>query len=244
MQHSIPTSPFAGDDGSADPELRQALADWAADAAAEPGLIALLPRARFLVPVVAVLGETETGPDGLRREKSSEMAVLTLSLPGGRRALPVFSATEHLARWRSDARPVAVSAQQALQAAVQEGAGTLLLDLGGPVEYEITGRALRALATGGAPVAGPEPAGALRALLAAEPAVTTAQLLPGGEGSDGTLALTLEGDGDRAAVGRLARSLTADPVLRSRLVFGLQLAVMPPGTELRGELLYERGGPD
>jgi hypothetical protein len=241
--NNIPRSPFADDDGSADPGLRQALADWAADPAAPSasvGLIARLARARLLVPVVAVLGEAETGPDGLRRDKSSEMAVLTLTLPGGRRALPVFTATEHLIRWRADARPVAVSAQQAVQAAVQEGAGTLVLDLAGPVEYQITGRALRAMATGGDPVGGPEVAGVLRTLLAAEPAVTAARLVPGGD-ADGTLALTLDPEtGDRETAHRLAASLAADPVLRSRLVLGLQLAVMPPGSRLPGEPLYRR----
>lgn len=238
--HDIPRSPFADDDGSADPALRQALADWAADRSAEPALIARLAGARLLAPVVAVLGEAETGPDGLRRDKSSEMAVLTLSRPDGRRALPVFTAVEHLLRWRPDARPVAVTGRQAVQAAVQEGAGTLVLDLAGPVEYEITGRALRALATGGAPLEGPEVAAALRALLAAEPAVTAADLVPGGEG-DGTLALVLDPrTGDRAAVTRLAEALAADPVLRSRLVLGLRLAVLPDDGALRADPFYRR----
>ncbi|WP_103500699.1 SseB family protein [Streptomyces sp. SM14] len=240
--HNIPRSPFADDDGSADPRLGEALARWREDPAAEDALIPLLTAARLLVPVVAVLGEAETGPDGLRREKSSEMAVLTLERDGGRRTLPVFSSTENLTRWRPDARPVAVSTQQALQAAVQEGAGSLVLDLAGPVPYEITGRALRALATGGSPVAGPEIAEALRALLAAEPAVHAAQLVPGGE-TDGTLAVVYDaGAGGREEVTRLAGALAADPVLRSRLVRGIQLAVLPPGSTLPGgEPLYVRG---
>ncbi|OEV12751.1 hypothetical protein AN218_06860, partial [Streptomyces nanshensis] len=46
------------------------------------------------------------------------------------------------------ARPVAVPLRQALHALVQERADTLVLDLAGPVTYQLTGAALRALAEG------------------------------------------------------------------------------------------------
>ncbi|MDT0345647.1 SseB family protein [Streptomyces litchfieldiae] len=237
---NIPGPAFADDDGTADPALRGALADWARDPAAEQALVAALAGARLLVPVVAVLGEAETGADGLRREKSSDMAVLTLALPDGRRALPVFTATDTLARWRPDARPVAVTTEQALAAAVQEGAGSLLLDVAGPVTYELAGAALRAVAGGGSPAAAPAVTRAVRALLAAEPAVAAAHLVPGGA-ADGTLALILDGPAPSAeAVGRLARALAADEVLRAHLVRGLQLAVLPPGSALPGEPTYRR----
>ncbi|WP_059008512.1 SseB family protein [Streptomyces specialis] len=236
----IPRSPFADDDGTADPALARALADWSRDPAAEPRLLTALTGARLLVPVVAVLGETETGPDGLRREKSSDMAVLTLALPDGRRALPAFTATEHLARWRPDARPVAVTTEQALRAAVQENAGALVLDVAGPVTYELSGAALRAVAAGADPAGHPAVVRAVRDLLAAEPAVTTAHLVPGGE-ADGALALYLEPAADAAAtVGRLARALAADETLRTHLVRGLHLAVLPPTTTLPGEPTYRR----
>ncbi|SFD39063.1 SseB family protein [Streptomyces aidingensis] len=247
---NIPRPAFADDDGSADPEVSRALAEWAREPATEPRLLAALARSRLLVPVVAVLGEAETGPDGRRREKHSDMALLTLQDPGGRRALPVFTSAGALARWRADARPVAVTAGQALAAAVQEKAEALVVDLAGPVAYQLTGPALRAFASGGAPARSPEVAEALRALLAAEPAVRTAHLVPGGE-ADGTLAVVLGPDGgpadggpeDRgpaAAVRRLAAALAADPVLRARLARGLRLAVLPSGTPLPGAPLYRR----
>ncbi|WP_461032189.1 SseB family protein, partial [Streptomyces mayteni] len=168
-QKNIPQPAFADDDGTAAPELRSALDAWASDPAAEPRLVTALADARLLVPVVAVLGEAETGPEGLRREKSSEMAVLTLELPNGRRALPVFTAVETMARWRPDARPVAVTTAQALRAAVQENAGALVVDVAGPVGYELSGPALRAGAAGGDPAAAPAVADAVRAVLATEP---------------------------------------------------------------------------
>jgi hypothetical protein len=240
---NIPRPAFADDDGTADPEVSQALADLAHDPAAELRLLAALARTRLLVPVVAVLGEDDGTP--LKREKSSEknseMAVLTLTVPSGRRALPVFTSTETLARWRPDARPVAVTTAQALRAAHQESADTLVLDVAGPVTYELTGAALRALASGGGdPAASPAVAGAVRALLRAEPAVAAAHLVPGG-GADATLALVLDPGADPGRVAtRLARSLAADDTLRAHLIRGLNLAVVPPGTPLPAEPTYHR----
>ncbi|OEU96773.1 SseB family protein, partial [Streptomyces oceani] len=93
---NIPDSGFADDDGSPDPALAAALAAWQADAGAEPGLLSALAGARLLIPVVALLDQVETGGDGLRREKSSDMAVPTLTAPGGRRALPAFTSLDSL----------------------------------------------------------------------------------------------------------------------------------------------------
>ncbi|MFE0766562.1 SseB family protein, partial [Streptomyces smyrnaeus] len=96
---NIPQSAFSSDDGTADAELADALAAWRADRrapGAEARVLSALRGARLLVPVVAVLTEAETGEDGLRRDKTSEMAVPTLNAPGGRRALPAFTSTEAL----------------------------------------------------------------------------------------------------------------------------------------------------
>lgn len=253
---NIPDPGFSGDDGSADPALTAALAAWRADPATEPKLLAVLSGARLLVPVLAVLGEAETGPDGLRRDKTSDMAVPTLTAPGGRRALPAFSSTETLARWQPDARPVAVPLGQALRAAAQERADTLVIDLAGPVPYELTGSGMRALASGrpgqeGGPLRDPAVTAALRTVLAAEPEVLGAQLAPsggdgatgagGGHGTDGTLALALAPAADVSAVARrVAGALAADEALRARLVRGLDLAVLPPGSALPGDALYRR----
>lgn len=244
---NIPDPGFADDTGSADPALAEALTAWRADhedPAAEQRVLEALAGARLLVPVVAVLGESETDESGLRRDKTSDMAVPTLTAPGGRRALPAFTSTAALARWRADARPVAVPLHQALQALANEKADTLLLDLAGPVTYQLTGVALRALAEGRTrtdPASDPAIATALRALLAAEPQVVGAHLTPGGEGCDATLALTLTPEADAAGTARrLAGALAADETLRSRLLRGLQLALLPPGTALPEGALYRR----
>ncbi|MEV5507209.1 SseB family protein [Streptomyces orinoci] len=246
---NIPDPGFSDDDGSADPALTEALAAWSADRSdrsAEERVLAALQGARLLVPVVAVLGEVEEGPDGLKREKTSDMAVPTLQAPDGRRALPAFTSMETLARWRADARPVAVPLHQALQAVAHEKADTLVLDLAGPVTYALTGPALLALAEGRTtadPLADPAVAEALRAVLTAEAGVRQAYLVRA-QDADGTLALALdevgEGAGAAGVLQRVAQALATDEVLRRRLVRGLDLALLPAGARVPGEPLFQR----
>ena len=123
------------DTGAADPALTAALAAYAADPAREPEVLAALAEARLLVPVVAELGETETGPDGLVHDKSSDMATVLMRGPDGRLALLAFTGLEPMQRWDPDARPVPVPARTAALAAMQDGAEALLIDLAGPVRY-------------------------------------------------------------------------------------------------------------
>ena len=123
------------DTGAADPALAAALAAYAEDPAREPEVLAALADARLLVPVVAELGESETGPDGLARDKSSDMATVLMRGPDGRLALLAFTGLEAMQRWDPDARPVPVPARTAALAALQDGAEALLIDLAGPVRY-------------------------------------------------------------------------------------------------------------
>ncbi|MEY9990013.1 hypothetical protein ABIE67_002045 [Streptomyces sp. V4I8] len=239
---NIPDSPFSDDDGSASPRLSAALAAWAEDRTAEGPVLAALKEARLLVPVVAVLGEVEEDENGLRHEKTSDMAVPTLKA-GDRVALPAFTSTDSLARWDPAARPVAVPLHQALRAAAHEKADTIVLDMAGPVPFELTGRALLALAEGRTttdPLADPAVREAVRAAVAAESSVLSAHLGPGQ--ADGTLALVLDGSAAPARAARaVAERLAADETLRARLVRGLDLALLPAGTTPPGEPLYVRG---
>ncbi|MEV0966422.1 SseB family protein [Streptomyces sp. NPDC049910] len=239
---NIPDPGYSDDDGTADPALAAALAAWAQDRSAERPVLEALRGARLLVPVVAVLGEVEEDGKGLRREKTSDMAVPTLTA-GGRRALPAFTSTASLALWDPQARPVAVPLHQALRAAAHEKADTVVLDLAGPVPYELTGAALLALAEGRSstdPLADPSVTGAVRAVVAAEPAVLRAHLGPGD--ADGTLALVLDaGASPAGAAQRVARALAVDETLRARLVRGLDIALLPASALPPGEPLYVRG---
>ncbi|MBD3010287.1 SseB family protein [Streptomyces sp. 5-10] len=180
---------------------------------------------------------------GLRRDKTSDMAVPTLQAPDGRRALPAFTSLETLARWRPDARPVAVPLRQALEATAHEKADTLVLDLAGPVPYQLTGPALLALAEGRTsadPLADPAVTEAVRTVLDAEPEVLRAHLAPAAD-ADGMLALALTpGASARETAHRVAGALAADEVLRARLVRGLTLALLPPDANVPGEPLFSR----
>ncbi|MGW6061740.1 SseB family protein [Streptomyces sp. NPDC055189] len=238
---NIPDPGFSDDDGSADPRLTAALTAWSADRTAHGPVLEALTGARLLVPVVAVLGEVEEDENGLRREKTSDMAVPTLKA-GDRKALPAFTSTEALALWDPEARPVAVPLHQALQAAAHEQADTIVLDLAGPVPYEINRPALIALSEGRRtrdPLADPAVTAAVRTAVAADPAVLRAYL--GAGTADGTLALVIDPAADPAeAARRVAGLIAADETLRARLVSGLDLALLPAGATPPGEPFYVR----
>jgi hypothetical protein len=243
---NIPDSGFSDDDGTADPRLAAALSAYdaaPADRTAEGEVLTALRGARLLVPVVALLGEVETGPEGLRREKTSDMAVPTIQAADGRRALPAFTSMESLARWRPDARPVAVPLGQALQALAHEKADTLLIDMAGPVPYALAGEALRAVADGrdlSDPLADPAVRDVVRAAVTAEPGVVRAYLVPARD-SDGTLGLVLaEGAAVREVAERVATALAGADILRGTLRRGLDVALLPAEAKLPGEPLFIR----
>ena len=144
----IPDPGFAGDDGSAAPELTAALAAWERDPSAYVETLAVLLRSRLLVPVIAVLGEVEYDDAGLAREKDSDMATVLVQGADGRLALLAFTGTTTLAGWDPQARPVPVAARVAAQSALQDGAAALVVDLAGPVRFVVEGDDLRGLAEG------------------------------------------------------------------------------------------------
>lgn len=145
---------FPDDRGDDDPRLRAALDAHAAARSPQerralvPACLAALQAARLLVPVVAVLGEAEIGADGLARDKSSDMAAVLLTGRDGRTALLAFTHTAAMQAWDPDSRPVPVRAQLAAQAAIQEGAAALLLDVAGPARLVVEGVDLEGLARG------------------------------------------------------------------------------------------------
>lgn len=141
---------FPDDDGSAEPALAAALAAYGAGGGndAYVDALAVLQSARVLVPVVAVLGEVEVDEAGLAHDKSSDMAAVLVQTPDGRRGLLAFTSTGSLADWNAEARPVPVSSRTAAQAAVQEEATALVVDIAGPTRFVVDGESLRALAAG------------------------------------------------------------------------------------------------
>ncbi len=147
---------FDDDAGAADPVLLAALRARAAcpSVEADGALFRAVRAARWLVPVVAVLGEVGAAPldgsgRGLRAEKSTDMAVVTLTGPDGRRALPAFTSVQSLAAWDPSARPVPVSADRMGQAAVAEGCQVVVVDVASREVTELRPSMVWALAQGG-----------------------------------------------------------------------------------------------
>jgi SseB protein N-terminal domain len=131
-----------GDTGTADPAVTTALEAYALGKGSEYDALTAIATSRLLVPVVAVL--TEATEDGI--EKDSEMALPTLVSNDGSKALIAFTGTVSLARWRQDARPVAVPASRVWAAALSEAADAVVIDVAGPVPLAVEGARLRALA--------------------------------------------------------------------------------------------------
>jgi hypothetical protein len=225
---SIPQPQFPDDDGRADPRLSEALLGYAAGRVGEHAVIEELYGARLLVPVVAVLTEeAEVAPGEHRREKESEMALPTLIGDDGRRGVLGFTSLESLARWRPDARPVAVHAQQACRAALDEQAHALVVDVAGPVPFAVDGFRLHLLAEGKPippPHEDPEVLAAIEAAFAPEHGVTGVQVGKG-TGAELSVRFAVTGDQDeRATVQRVADRLAG--ILRGRTVGGIELGVV------------------
>ena len=140
MERHIPDPGFAGDDGTADPALRSALAVLVAEPSTYGDALLALQDARLLVPVVAVLGEVEVDEHGLAHDKTSDMAAVLMTGADGRRALLAFTGSDSLAAWDAGARPVPVPTRLAAQSAVQDGAAALVVDIAGPATRGGRGR--------------------------------------------------------------------------------------------------------
>jgi hypothetical protein len=143
---TIPQPLDPGDDGTAAPAVVDALTAYGHGRADTSDVLTALIGARLLVPVVALLTESETGEHGLRQEKESEMALPKLVGKDGREAVVAFTGTEAMARWRADARPIQATTLRVCEAAAGEKAAAVVIDVAGPVPFVIQGEALEALA--------------------------------------------------------------------------------------------------
>ena len=141
--------------------IDDALSAWAAqpEPAAAAAVLAALVDATVLLPVRAtVVSEAVVATTGLRAEKESELALITLTLGDpsqDRRVLPVFTTTGAMRRWRIEARPVTASVRDACRGALDQGWQGIVVDPGG-YGFPVGAVACRALADGFVPVAGDE----------------------------------------------------------------------------------------
>jgi hypothetical protein len=145
----LPDPGYPGDDGSAPAALVGALRAYDADPdARHAATLAVLQGTRLLVPVVAILGEVAYDDQGLARDKTSDMATVLIQGRDGRNALLVFTSTHAMQRWNPEARPVPVTAVRAAEAALQDDAAAIVVDVAGPVMFVVGADDLRDLAQG------------------------------------------------------------------------------------------------
>ena len=137
---------YAGDDGSADPRLLEALVRFGAGELGEAEVVDALRPARLLIPLVAVAGDEGVDDHGRRVDKTQELSIVTVAGPDGRAVLPAFSSVDTLRAWDATARPVPADARRIALAAVSEGTDHLVLDPGSDTEFGVRRPALWAVA--------------------------------------------------------------------------------------------------
>ncbi|MGO1695825.1 MAG: SseB family protein [Arthrobacter sp.] len=141
-----PLHHFDDDDGTADPSYLEAITALKAGSGTEQMVHEALAHARVFVPVVATLAEGGLGDHGFTEDKEADMALVTITAPDGRPALPVFSSVDRLQAWHGQARPVAVYAPRAALSAVAEKAQLLVIDPAAEATFVLRRPAMWALA--------------------------------------------------------------------------------------------------
>jgi hypothetical protein len=134
---------FADDDGTANARTRALFVDALT---VDGGLITLgraLRRVRLLSCVVAVADDPDETGGG---DTGSHMAAVSMVNERGEKGLLAFTGVDSLAAWSPTARPVPALGREMAQAAIQDGAEAVVIDVAGPCRRVISGTALRVLA--------------------------------------------------------------------------------------------------
>lgn len=143
---SFDANPFADDDGSANPKLIQALAEFRALPQDPRAVFQAFANSRLLIPLLADLGESGQGAHGHTVDKSADLSIVTVQTPDGQTGLPVFSSVEAMAVWNKTARPVPADATRVALAAASEGNTRIILDPGSETEHVFRRPAIKAMA--------------------------------------------------------------------------------------------------
>jgi hypothetical protein len=141
---SFEANPFAEDDGSADPALIAAIQSFR-ETQNPAEVFRAATTARFLIPLVANLGEAGEGAHGQTVDKSADLSIVTVQAPDGANALPIFSSVAAMQKWNPQARPVPADAVRVAIAAASEGNTRIVLDATGETEFVFRRPAIAAL---------------------------------------------------------------------------------------------------
>jgi hypothetical protein len=150
---SFEPNAFAADDGSTPVAYAEALAafrvlpeDAAERATAHSAVIDAVRTSRFLIPLVAEVGDEGLNAEGLRVDKTQELAVVHVEGPDGQTVLPVFSSVTAMAQWRADARPVPADGLRAAASALLDNCDWVVIDATSDTELVLRRSTLRAIA--------------------------------------------------------------------------------------------------
>lgn len=139
-------NPHAGDEGSADPQLLQALAEFQNGVGAIEAVFEAFKSSRVLVPLVAELGDSGEGAHSQTVDKSADLSIVSVQTPDGQTGIPIFSCVETMARWNPAARPVPTDMPRVALAAASEHSNRVILDPGSPTEFVLRRPMIEAMA--------------------------------------------------------------------------------------------------
>ena len=137
---------FAGDDGSAPKEFVSAISGFRSGDLGQADVVDALRVSRLLVPLLAQLGESEIGANGLKVDKSAELSIVTVKAPDDQDALVVFSSVAAMQRWNPSARPVPTDAIRVCLAAASQLSTRVVIDPGSETEFVIRRPAIARIA--------------------------------------------------------------------------------------------------
>ncbi len=233
----VPEPDFADDDGTLQPPLGAVLAAYADSLASIRDVAVVLAGSRLMTPLVAVLDDVEESPEGLRREKSSHMASVSLVSPDGRRGLLAFSSVQAMAAWDPAARGIPAFGAKVAAGALDQAADAVLLDVAGPVRVAIDGALLRALGTDSPlplPYADPSVHAAVAAALAGLPGLADVVLEAPDPGEDPDLVVLVRpaSGADAESLARaVAERLVAHPAVAAACPRGVAVGMAGGATD-------------
>jgi hypothetical protein len=137
---------FAGDDGSAPEEFVTAISGFRSGNLGQADVVNALRVSRLLVPLLAQLGDSEIGANGLKVDKSAELSIVTVKAPDDQDALVVFSSVAAMQRWNPSARPVPTDAIRACLAAASQLSTRVVIDPGSETEFVLRRPAIARIA--------------------------------------------------------------------------------------------------
>lgn len=137
---------FAGDDGSAPEEFVTAISGFRSGNLGQADVVDALRVSRLLVPLLAQLGDSEIGANGLKVDKSAELSIVTVKAPDDQDALVVFSSVAAMQRWNPSARPVPTDAIRVCLAAASQLSTRVVIDPGSETEFVLRRPAIARIA--------------------------------------------------------------------------------------------------